>query len=302
VGVIEVSVPVRICDIGGWTDTWFGGPGRVLNIGVGPGIRVALSARRKRQAQPRLVEAALALLPPPVDLDVLITSAVPPGSGAGSSAAVAVAVLAGLSAVRAESRSPRDLARLAHHLEVDLLGNQSGVQDQLSAVYGGISFLEIDAYPDATVLQLPRWPDLGARLSLVYLGRPHDSSGIHREVIDHVASRGSSVFDRLRDAAGAARDAVVAQDLEAFGRAMIANTDAQRSLHSGLIGVDATDVFEEAVRHHAIGWKVNGAGGDGGSVTVLHATTEAKAAFEHSTAYEILPIQIEDGVRVDGSI
>ena len=51
--------------------------------------------------------------------------------------------------------------------------------------------------------------------------------------------RGSQVFSRLRDAAVAARDAVLAQDLDAFGRAMIANTDAQRALHPELVGVDA---------------------------------------------------------------
>jgi D-glycero-alpha-D-manno-heptose-7-phosphate kinase len=302
VRVIEVSVPVRICDIGGWTDTWFGGPGRVLNIGVGPGIGVSLRPGANRRAQPPLVAAALDLLPPPADLDVVITSAVPPGSGTGTSAAVAVAVLAGLSAARAETRSPREIAYLAHHLEVGVLGNESGIQDQLGAAYGGINFLEIDAYPDATVQPLLPWPELGARLSLVYLGRPHDSSGIHREVIEQIAHRPSSAFDRLRDAACAGRDAVVAHDLEAFGRAMMANTDAQRSLHSSLVGVDATSVIEDAGRHHAVGWKVNGAGGDGGSVTLLHASPEAKATFEHDTGYDVLPIQIEDGLRVQGSL
>src|SRR5580704_12048710 len=42
--MIEVSVPVRICDNGGWTDTWFGGPGRVVNIAVTPGVKVSIRA------------------------------------------------------------------------------------------------------------------------------------------------------------------------------------------------------------------------------------------------------------------
>ena len=42
--MIEASVPVRICDIGGWTDTWFGGPGRVLNVAVTPGVEVSIGA------------------------------------------------------------------------------------------------------------------------------------------------------------------------------------------------------------------------------------------------------------------
>ena len=39
---IEVSAPVRICDNGGWTDTWFGGPGRILNVAVTPGVEVSI--------------------------------------------------------------------------------------------------------------------------------------------------------------------------------------------------------------------------------------------------------------------
>jgi D-glycero-alpha-D-manno-heptose-7-phosphate kinase len=299
--VIDVSVPVRICDIGGWTDTWFGGPGRVLNIGVGPGITVALRAGPPREA-PRLVEAALELLPPPAELDIVITSAIPAGSGTGTSAAVAVALLAGLSAARGETRSPHEVASLAHRLEVHVLGNESGIQDQLSAAYGGINFLEIDDYPDASVRPLAPWDELGARLSLVYLGHPHDSSGIHREVIDHVARQPSSAFDRLRDAACAALEAVVAQDLDAFGRAMIANTEAQRALHPSLVGADAEEVIEGATRHGAIGWKVNGAGGDGGSITILHETPEAKIEFEQETSFDALSIRIEPGLRVHGSL
>ena len=48
--MIESSAPVRICDNGGWTDTWFGGPGRVLNMAAVSYthlLRVHLSAQRR---------------------------------------------------------------------------------------------------------------------------------------------------------------------------------------------------------------------------------------------------------------
>ena len=47
------------------------------------------------------------------------------------------------------------------------------------------------------------------------------------------------------------------------------NTAAQAELHADLIHVDARRVFEIAAAHGAAGWKVNGAGGDGGSITLL---------------------------------
>jgi D-glycero-alpha-D-manno-heptose-7-phosphate kinase len=176
----------------------------------------------------------------------------------------------------------------------------------LSAAFGGINYLEIEPYPEATVHALPAWPELDPRLTLVFLGRAHDSSGVHRRVIEDVGRRGTGVFSRLRDAAIAARDAVLAQDLDALGQAMKANTDAQKSLHPEVVGVEARRVIEIAATHGAAGWKVNGAGGDGGSVTILSATREAKETLDHRVAasdprYRVLPIQVSTtGLEVGG--
>lgn len=330
--MIVASVPVRICDNGGWTDTWFGGPGRVLNIAVVPGVEVAVGAAEgpdpvmltletsaeryavvpgaARIARNPLVEAAIDVFPPPRELavEVSVRSEVPPGCGAGTSAAVAVALVGALGVVRGERRSPRDVAYAAHRLEVEVLGAESGIQDQLSAAFGGINYLEIDHYPHATVRRLHVWEELGSLLSLVFLGRAHDSSGVHRQVIENLGRHEHEVFARLRDAAAAGRDAVVAQDLDAFGQAMIANTDAQRCLHAELVGADATRVIDVATAHGAIGWKVNGAGGEGGSLTILSATREAKAALERRVSaldprYQVLPIQISThGLQIRGAL
>ncbi len=210
--------------------------------------------------------------------------------------------------MRGEHLSQRDVAYAAHRLEVGVLGAESGIQDQLSAAFGGINYLEIDAYPDATVRRLPVWEELGALLTLIFLGHAHDSSDVHRQVIENLGRQEHEVFARLRGAATAGRDAVVGQDLDAFGRAMIANTDAQRCLHAGIVGADATRVIDDAAAHGAIGWKVNGAGGDGGSVTILHATREAKTAFEQRVSalhprYQVLAIQISaHGLQVRGAL
>jgi D-glycero-alpha-D-manno-heptose-7-phosphate kinase len=330
--MIEASAPVRICDNGGWTDTWFGGPGRVVNIAVTPGVHVSIRTTtgpdpvvldvesfddrypivpgESRIARHPLLEAALDALPPPGDaaLEVGVRSTVPAGCGAGTSASVAVALLGALAAARSEQLSPRDVAYAAHRLEVDILGVESGIQDQLSAAFGGINYIDVEPYPEAAVHGLPAWPQLGSRLTLVFLGRAHASSSVHRQVIENVGRHGPGVFSRLRDAAVASRDAVVARDLDAFGRAMIANTAAQSSLHPELVGADAKRVIELAAAQGAVGWKVNGAGGDGGSLTLLSATPEAKAALERQVAaldtrYRVFPIQISsDGLRVRGAL
>jgi D-glycero-alpha-D-manno-heptose-7-phosphate kinase len=329
--MIESSAPVRICDNGGWTDTWFGGPGRVLNIAVRPGIQVAMRlsagpgkvllnlesfgdrysivAGARRVTRHALVEAAVDSLPPPGECttEISIRSGVPAGCGTGTSAAVAVALLGALTRLRSGQAQPDEIAHAAHRLEADVLGSETGVQDHLSAAYGGINYIEVDDYPEAKVVALPVWEALTPLLSLVYLGRPHDSTSVHRQVIETLKQKNSGVLSLLRRAAIAARDAVIAQDLQALGHAMISNTEAQRSLHPAIIGTDAARVIRSASDHAAVGWKVNGAGGDGGSLTILSSTREARSALEDRIArmdhrFRLITVEVSPaGLQVDDS-
>jgi D-glycero-alpha-D-manno-heptose-7-phosphate kinase len=322
--MLEATAPVRICDLGGWTDTWFGGPGVVVNLGVVPGVtvtirphggpepvvldvgdygdRYAVVPNAARTVRHPLLEAAIDAAPPPADHPVVIDvrAAVPSGCGAGTSAAVAVAMLGALTALRGDRVESGAVAAAAHRLEVDVPGAESGVQDQLGAAFGGINLITIDPYPSACVETLPRWPELSARLSLVFLGRPHDSSSLHEAVIAHVRGRPSQSFERLRAAARAAHAAVLVHDLLAFGAAMADNTNAQDALHPALVGTDARRTIAIAREHGALGWKVNGAGGDGGSVTLLSASPEAKDELDAELvatdpSYAVLPVAISDG-------
>jgi D-glycero-alpha-D-manno-heptose-7-phosphate kinase len=326
---IRASAPVRICDIGGWTDTWFGGPGRIVNLAVAPGASVTLRHTDEagsvlldvvdfadrydvrpgatRCARHPLLEACIDALPPPEGLAVAmeVRSAVPPGCGMGTSAAVAVAVLGALAELRSEQWSPERVAAEAHRVETEVLGSESGVQDQLSAALGGLNYIEIDRYPRATVQRLPAWSDLGGRLVVVSLGAAHDSAALHRQVIETTGPGRAEVLARLREAAGAARRAVLAQDLVNFGRAMVVGTDAQRSLLPPLVGADAERVIEVAKAEGALGWKVNGAGGEGGSLTLLADSPAGAAALGRAVSraddrYRVLPVALsEQGLSVE---
>jgi len=291
-----------VCDLGGWTDTWFAEHGAVCNLAVRPGARVvifleqgAVGARaapvtivardfgERYEFDPRgslpgahpLIEAALAALPPPPGQRVVIelSGAVPPGASMGTSAAITVALIGALSALAHGERLPAaEVASLAHAVEADRLGRQSGVQDQWASACGGALWVEMPAYPQATAtrLRVPPavWADLDARLVTVWLGRGHDSSAVHEQVI--AGLRGdASELERLRRAAHAGRVALVRADLGAYGAALRENTAAQAALHPDLVGPEAREVIELAGGEGATGWKVNGAGGSGGSVTVL---------------------------------
>ena len=46
--VVNSVAPIRIGDIGGWTDTWFARHGKVLNIAVYPYIEVQIRVLARR--------------------------------------------------------------------------------------------------------------------------------------------------------------------------------------------------------------------------------------------------------------
>jgi D-glycero-alpha-D-manno-heptose-7-phosphate kinase len=265
---------------------------------------------RPRTPRHPLLEAAIDLLPPPegIPLAVRVRAGVPPGCGTGTSASLAVAALAALARARGESPLRHELVSAAHRLEVEVLGGESGVQDQVAAAYGGINYIEIDPYPEMTVTPLPAWPELTSLLVLVYLGRPHLSTAVHREVIETLRHGRSGSLDRLRHAADIGRRAVMARDLLLFGQAMIANTEAQRSLHPGLVGPDAARVMDVAAGSGAMGWKVNGAGGDGGSVSLLAPDEGSRSALVDRIEalggqYRVLPAEGDRaGLQVRGAL
>ena len=208
-----VLAPIRICDLGGWSDTWFAKHGAVLNIAVSPyaecrmevaevpqwrerfyftvddyGDRYRLDPQNVTFGRHPLLEACVKSMPIPKGLDVEISlhSSIPGGSSTGTSAAVTVALLRALDCLTPGRLSPDELATRAHEVETVHLGQQSGIQDQLCSAHGGISFIDMDEYPHATVTRVDvdkaTRDELEARLSVIFLGRTHHSSSVHEEL------------------------------------------------------------------------------------------------------------------------
>ena len=299
--IVNSVAPIRICDNGGWTDTWFAGHGKIFNIGVYPYAEVQIAVypcgERERRitvnaenygeryvVNPEmhwdkhpLLEASIDYMkvPEKYSFEVTIYSEAPSGASTGTSAAVTVALIGALDYLTPGRLSLHEVAYAAQRIETDSLGQQSGIQDQLCSAYGGINYIEMFDYPQASVspIYLPNetWWELERRLTLIYLGKSHKSSEVHEMVIRDLEGAGpdSKALNALRETAELSRDALFDRDFDALGRAMIRNTEAQRELHPNLISADAEKVIEIAREHSALGWKVNGAGGEGGSVTIL---------------------------------
>jgi D-glycero-alpha-D-manno-heptose-7-phosphate kinase len=335
--IINAVAPIRICDNGGWTDTWFAEHGKIFNIGVYPyaevqievfpagklpnrivihaenyGERYTLKREQSGWDRHPLLEAAIELMgvPEALSFQVTIFSEAPSGASTGTSAAVTVALIGALDRLTPGRLSPHEVAYKAQSVEVDLLGQQCGIQDQLCSAYGGINYIDMFQYPLSTVSQIQVsndiWWELERRLGLIYLGKSHSSSNVHEMVIKQLEDAGpdSPELEQLRNTAQPSRDAVYRGDFKALGQAMIANTEAQAQLHPELISNDAARIIEIASEHDALGWKVNGAGGEGGSVTILgssHSSVKRAMIREieaENQLYQSIPIYLSrSGLR-----
>ncbi len=336
--IINSVAPIRICDNGGWTDTWFAEHGKIFNIGVYPyaevqlevypagsqeeriviyaenyGERFAVRPEQNGYDRHPLLEAAIERMRVPADicLQATIYSQAPAGASTGTSAAVAVALVGALDHLTPSRMTPHEVAYTAQSIETDMLHLQCGIQDQLCSAYGGINYIEMFKYPYSTVsqLQVPNtiWWELERRMVLIFLGKAHSSSKVHEKVIRQLENAGPTCrqLEDLRATAEHSRDAVYAGDFEALGRAMIENTEAQGRLHPDLVCADARRVIEVAKAHGALGWKVNGAGGEGGSIAILcDSLTHVKRAMvreieQENPLFQNIPIYLSRyGLRV----
>jgi len=300
---IRSSAPLRINDIGGWTDTWFARKGAVLNISVGPPVKIVIKVfQHEKKDSPivlvhakdyqesfrfnpgkpdfrvhPIIQGAVSSIeiPREISLEIIVESALPAASSMGTSAAVCAALLGGLDVLVCSNLSHHEIVSLAHRVETKKLGLQSGIQDQIAAVYGGICFIDMHCYPQASVEKLSLNKNIRdqvkKRLVSVYLGDAHSSSKLHERVI-HSLENGGPGLIQIKKMEGLAREAkkvLQAGDLLEYGRIMIENNECQRTLHPDLISEKADAVIKTAKESGAVGWKVNGAGGRGGSISIL---------------------------------
>ncbi len=334
--IINSVAPIRICDNGGWTDTWFAEHGKIFNIGVNPYAEVqievypitkqdkrielyaenfgecfVINPEARTTDNHQLLEVAFECMQVPDDVALRVTvyCQAPSGASTGTSAAVAVALVGALDRLTEGRMSTHEVAYTAQSLETQYLRLECGIQDQLCSAYGGINFIDMYQYPYATVsqIQVPSAVrrELERRLVLIFLGQ-HDSSAVHKKVIGELEDAGPTApqIQDLRKTAEKSRDAVYAGDFEALGQTMIENTEAQFRLNSALVSADARRIIAIAQAHGAIGWKVNGAGGEGGSLTLLSGPithqkrTMIREIEQENDQFKHIPVYLNsDGLR-----
>jgi len=227
----------------------------------------------------------------------------PARSGLGSSSSFTVGLLHALQAVKGQIAFKDKLARDAIHVEQNVIGENVGSQDQISAAFGGFNRIEFhhnDSF-DVSPVILPwhRRDELRDHLMLCFTGFSRIASEVAKSKIDNLKSR-----ERELKLMRAMVDEAVAvlqntyESIDSFGKLLDASWQYKRSLSERVSTPEIDAIYQAAKDAGAIGGKILGAGG--GGFLLIFAKPERHAAIRsHLNKLIHVPFAFEDsGSRV----
>jgi len=206
----------------------------------------------------------------------------PARSGLGSSSAFTVGLVHALKGMRGELVSKHQLAQDAIHIEQNLLNENVGSQDQVSAAYGGfnrITFHRDDSFDVAPVtFNAARREELRSHLMLCFTGFSRIADAIAKSKIDNLKNRAVEL-NRMGEMVDEAIGILLNSNtpIDEFGKLLDLSWKYKRSLSDRVSTPEIDEIYEAAMQAGAIGGKILGAGG--GGFMLLFAKPEKQAAI-----------------------
>jgi D-glycero-alpha-D-manno-heptose-7-phosphate kinase len=214
-------------------------------------------------------------------LELASMADIPAGTGLGSSGSFTTALLKVLHAHKQHLIHPHALAEAACHLEIDILGEPIGKQDQYIAAYGGLTCFEFK--PNGEVVAEPlkisqeTLYNLEDDLLLFFTGYSRSASAILKEQDVKSQERDQAMIDNLhfvKDLGYQSRAALESGNLDEFGRLMDVHWQNKKKRSGGMSNPRIDEWYQLAMANGATGGKLIGAGG--GGFLMFHAQDRAR--------------------------
>jgi D-glycero-alpha-D-manno-heptose-7-phosphate kinase len=219
----------------------------------------------------RIIREALRLqnLPTP-QIEITSLADIPAGTGLGSSGSFTTALLTALYTHRRRLLSPRELAELACHIEIELLGEPIGKQDQYIAAFGGLTCLTFNKDHSVRVESLKvstdTMHDLEDNILLFFTGYSRSASGILKDQKEKTKSSNQDMLKNLhyvKEIGFRIKDALESGNAPQFGELMHEHWEHKKRRSSGMSNPQIDEWYELGLKNGAVGGKVVGAGGGG---------------------------------------
>jgi D-glycero-alpha-D-manno-heptose-7-phosphate kinase len=274
-----------------------------VNVVVNPkfdgGVRVSYSktelCARSSEIEHPIVREALRMLNIPGGIEIVSIADVPSsGTGLGSSSSFTVGLLNALHAFKSERAAKDQLGHESCKIEIDVLGEPIGKQDQYAAAFGGLNFIRFNQDDTVEVEALnciyQVENQIESHILTFYTGLGRRAGDILK-MQNAVTADGSrtAVLKRMAAQAEELRDELRRGNVDTLGEALHEGWRLKQSLTPEISSSQIGDWYNRARAAGAAGGKLLGAGA--GGFMVFYASPERHEAIRRELA-ELRPVKL----------
>jgi D-glycero-alpha-D-manno-heptose-7-phosphate kinase len=198
------------------------------------------------------------------------TADVPAGCGLGTSSSFTVALLNGLHAYKKNFITQQQLAEEACHIEIDVLGEPIGKQDQYMAAFGGLNCLTFEKNGDVLVEPLrvaaPIQDQLENNLILFFTGIERSASEILNDQDTKSKNEDPEMVNnlhRIKEIGLETRKYLENGQVDMLGELFNTHWETKKKRSNNISNQLIDECYELARKNGALGGKLIGAGGGG---------------------------------------
>lgn len=219
-------------------------------------------------------------------LEMVSMADIPSGTGLGSSGAFAVGLLRAVYALKREHVTAGALAEEAAHVEIELLGEPVGKQDQYIAAFGGLTCFEFHEDDRVSVRPLSvsqeTLHELEEHLLLFFTGYSRSAGSILGDQDKRSTAGDAEMLKNLEETKALGReigDALESGHPDRFGELMRVHWERKRARSKGMSNPDIDRWYQAGMDAGAIGGKLVGAGTGGFLMFYAHDQSAVRAAM-----------------------
>jgi D-glycero-alpha-D-manno-heptose-7-phosphate kinase len=228
-------------------------------------------------------------------LEIASVADVPAGTGMGSSGAFAVCLLKGLAHARRTAITPGALAEAACEIEIEVLREPVGKQDQYVAAHGGICAYSFnpDGSVDVEPLELAdeTLRKLRDHLLLFFTGEARSASAVLSDQDQRSKAGDPEMLENLhvtKQMGYRSRELLLDGDLEGYAALMHEHWENKRRRSPGMATEHIDRLYTLARRSGALGGKLVGAGGGGFLLVYVQRPQDTRQAMAAAGAQELV--------------
>jgi len=203
-------------------------------------------------------------------VEIVSIADVPSNCGLGTSSTFTVALLSALFSYRRNHKTLTELAECACKIEIDILKEPIGKQDQYAAAFGGFNAYTFHKNGEVTVepvnISEGAMMELQSNIFLFYLNKKRSAGDILKEQNKKTKDNNVDVVNRLhkiKEIGLHTRKIFEKNKIDEFGDLLHEHWILKKGLSSKISDAFIDEAYELARQNGAMGGKVIGAGGGG---------------------------------------